>query len=479
MDSKNSAIRPLSPPQNRLIIGLQLLFFVAGLWLMLIGGVRVAVEFSQQIFGLSSSRFKEGIATWVGDTFTSLPLLVIGGAIFLAGYGLWWAMAAVGAKEPPAWQAGRNGLVTLIVTLIGMMFLTLWLRSGLLIVVAPILLLFIALAAWMFTLLSQDEFRLALGAERILRTEPRRYPWLFYGAIVIALSALTVLGLVYAVLTDRIELPLSDTEAGELLYITSFDNYNDEWDIYEGNESAQIIADETGNQRLVISMPVETSGSGGIFSLLNRKFRDFDVRVSTTQLQSDPSHDNRIGILFRYRDDKHYYAFEISGDGWYRLVKVETDDADAVKVTEVSNWGPTTSFPEDQFEPPYPTIIRPGSDNVIVDNLDAMNEIRIVGQGNQFRFYVNGQAMMLCLKGSTLNSMQRRRPTDPCVEGNEATFVYEDGEYEQGQIGFLVGNTAGSELDYPVTVAFDNVVVLGPAERLHVPDIATPIVNPE
>lgn len=470
MASNSIPARRLTPGQNRFILAVQLLFFLSGLLLMVAGGTRVGIEFSEQLFGLNSDTFKDGIANWFGDTYTSFPILVIGGIAFLVGFGLWWGFTALGAKEPPAWHAGRNGLLALIGMLAALIAVTLWIRSQWLVFVVPSVVLVASLTVWMLIRFSQPDFRLVLGAERITR-RPSRYAWILYAAIVIAISTLTVLGLVHAVLTDRIELPLPDVDAGELLYTTTFDSYNDEWDVYDSSkESAQIVPDESANNQLLITMAFDEAETNGIYSLLNRKFRDFDIRVTTTQLQSDEVYDNRLGIIFRYRDDQHYYAFEISGDGYYRLVKIEPSEKEGEDpVTIISTWNQTTIIPDDQFEPPYPTLIRPGSSNEIVEARDRMNEIRIIGKGDKFWFYINGQPMLLCLKGETLNSMWAG--PEGCVEGNVATYVFEDDEYKQGKLGFFVGNTRNSNFEFPISIAFDDVIILGPPSRITVPAI--------
>jgi hypothetical protein len=473
MSSKSVPIRRLTPAQNRLIIEIQLLFFLFGLLLMIAGGLRIGIEFVEQIFGTNTEKFKEGIADLVtGKTFTSVPVLLVAIAVFLVGYGLWWSMAALGAKEPPAWHAGRNSLVVLLAVQVGTIFITLWLRSQLLVYVAPLIALIAGFTLWLLVRFSQPDLRLILGAERIARTSPR-FAWWFYAIVVFATSTLTVLGLVYAVLTDRIELPLPDVQPGELLYTTTFDSYNDEWDLYNSSkETAQVVVDETGNRRLVLTMVFDKPIWDGIFSLLDRKFRDFDIRLATHQLQSDPNHDNRLGIIFRYRDNKHYYAFEISGDGYYRVVKVEpSDDPNQDAVTEISAWNRTTIPRADQFEPPFPTLVRPGSGNPITTIRDAMNEIRIIARGDKFWFFVNGQPMMLCLKGSTLNSTWSTPTT--CAQGNIASYMFQDDDYKQGKIGVLIGHSPNSEFDYPVSIAFDNIVVLGPPSQIAIPNIET------
>ncbi|MCB9438451.1 MAG: hypothetical protein H6673_15855 [Anaerolineales bacterium] len=465
--------RRTTPLQNRLIALIQFLFFIMGLLLMVGGGARISIEFGRELFGINTERFKEGLANWTGETFTSLPVLAIAIVVFLVGYGLWWSAAALGAKTPPAWHAGRNGMIALLAALLVAIGLTIWVIDRLVLYVVPAAVIIGVLVVVLLVRFTQPDFRLNLGAERIQRTEPRRAWWLYLVAVV-AVAALTVLGLVYAVLTDAIELPLPDVASGQLIYLTTFDAYNDEWSLSKSDyetDYSRVETDETGNNRLILSLKESVIPDDGFYTLLNRKFRDFDIRVTTTELESDIAHDNRYGIIFRYRDEKEYYAFQISGDGHYSLVKAVPDDSSptGVSVITISVWIPTTHASDEQ-EPPYPTLIRPGNYNSIQEPLDAMNEIRVVGRDNKFWFYVNGEPLVFCLKGTRGNSMWVEFQ-GWCVEGNEATYVFEDDDYQQGQIGLFVGNTASSDFSAPISIAFDNVVILGPPSTIVVPSI--------
>lgn len=466
----NALNRRTTPLQNRLIALIQFLFFLMGLLLMLGGGARISIEFGRELFGINTGRFKEGLANWTGDTFTSLPVLAIAILVFGVGYNLWWSAAALGAKTPPAWHAGRNGMLASLAALAGLTGLAVWMNRFLFYVL-PTTILLGALIAVVLVRFSQPDFRLNLGAERIQRTEPRR-SWLLYGVLAVAISTLTVLGLVYAVLTDAIELPLPDVGDGELLYLTTFDDYNDEWDLAaQGKYRSEVLNDEQGNPQLVLTMELDPSDAGdGFYSLLNRKFRDFDLRVTTTQLESDAVYDNRFGIIFRYRDDKNYYSFEISGDGNYRLIKAAKDDEapNGVRVDVISEWHLTTDI-RNADGPPFNTLIRPGMENPIAQPLDAMNELRIVARGSRFWFYVNGEPLLFCLKGSRRVSMWAGAKA--CVEGNIPTYVFNDADYKQGKLGFFVGTTVNSDPEADVRIAFDNVVILGPPSTIVVPSL--------
>ena len=443
VQSQRSQSYSARPQHRRLIAGIQVLFFVFGLIFLLIGGLRVALEF----FG----NIKDTVGSLSIDNIASIPTLIVGALMALLGYGLLWSVAALGAKEPPAWHSARNGLAGIVAMLVILMGITAWLNVAWLIFMVPIAVLFGGLATFLLLSFNQPSVRLALGADRLQKREAAGFNWVRNGFIVLVLSTMAVLGGVYAVLTDIIELPLPETEPGEFIFVTTFDNYNDEWDLYLGRNSSEILPDEAGNPRLVVKVD---SGQlqDGVFSLLDRKVRDFDLRVTTNQLTSADDFDNLYGVIFRYRDNDNYYAFEISGDGYYRLVKVE----DGVQ-KEISTWIGTTDTSGEGFEG-YPTLIRPGRYNVIDDPLDTMNEIRVVGHADKFWFYVNGQRLKLCQAGESRESTY----TNGQCYSDELTDYYQDDSFKQGKIGLLAGYSPSGDLNFPVTIAFDNLSMVGP-----------------
>lgn len=543
IQSQRSQSYSARPQHRRLIASVQILFFFFGLLFLITGSLRVALE--------NYGNLKTFIDKLAVQNIASVPTLVVGILMALLGYGLLWGVAALGAKEPPAWHTGRNGLLGIILMLMTLMVIIAWLNISWLIFTVPVTVIFSSLAMFLFLSFNQPSVRLVLGADRLQKREATGFRWLRNGFIVLIFSTMAVLAGVYAVLTDIIELPLQETRAGEFIFVTTFDSFNDEWDVYPGRDSSEIVTDEHDNPRLVVKL-----GSGqpedGVYSLLNRKIRDFDLRVTTNQLISDALYDNRYGVVFRYRDNFNYYSFEVSGDGWYRIIKVEDGLEDGEKVaivTEVSAWMPTTVInnetvtqgfdawiaganiddqklreiigtwvttssselsdemiqrigtwltpagsntidqvrawladPETHFGYnsqdeismiqgwidlsevgdnqflTFPTLIRPGRYNLIHNSIDTVNEIRVVGYEDKFWFYINGQRLKLCQRG------HNRRSTfsgGVCIS-DELTDYYQDDAFQQGKIGFSVGNTRNSDLTIPVTIAFDNVVIVGP-----------------
>ena len=266
------------------------------------------------------------------------------------------------------------------------------------------------------------------------------------GVMVLAvwIVALVAGGVALAVLTDLIELPVAVPQPGKLLYATSFEGDADaaEWDLYEGRDSAQIRAVElqptpdgapdrleVRGQALVITYDSPITNEV-VFSALDRKFTDMDLRVTARQL-SGPD-DNQFGVVFRYRDHNNYYAFFISGDGYYSLVKRK----DGV-LTDISTWG--------------------RSDAIAVGQ--AANAIRVVAQGDAFRFFVNGQPMPLCLPGENVYSMWNP-VTGACVT-SEPVLVFRDPDFSQGGVALAAGTSV--DLSGAVVIAFDDLTIEGPA----------------
>ena len=166
-----------------------------------------------------------------------------------------------------------------------------------------------------------------------------------------------------------------------------------------------------------------------VWSTLDRKYNDFDLRVTARRV-SGPL-DNQYGVIFRYRDDENFYFFEISSDGYYSLQKAGNGGREFI-----SEWNTSD-------------VIRQG---------DEPNEMRVVARGDQFRFYVNGEPMPLCLRGENTHSMWNIS-TGECVT-DDITYVYQDDDFGQGRIALEAGSS--SDTTSEIIVAFDNLVIIGP-----------------
>lgn len=267
------------------------------------------------------------------------------------------------------------------------------------------------------------------------------WTWALVVGLGVWLLALVAGGVTLALLTDVIELPVQDPVPGELVYTTTFEGSVDatEWDLYEGRDSAQFVdvervLPEIGQhalrgQALVITHASPISQEA-IFSALDRKFSDMDLRVTARVI--DGPDDNQYGVVFRYRDQDNYYAFFISADGYYSLVKRENG-----ALRDISTWGM--------------------SEAIVTGK--AANHIRIVAKGDSFSFFVNGKPMPLCLAGENAFSMWN--PLTGACETSDPITTYRDSDFPQGGIALAAGSSI--DLSAPVVIAFDDLTIIGPA----------------
>ncbi len=266
-------------------------------------------------------------------------------------------------------------------------------------------------------------------------------------SVILWVVVIAGLGVVLGVLTDWLyELPVVEPDPGELLYATSFDDFNDEWDLFPGRDAAQVAdldtldAAVTPHPALTDQVLVIKYGAGVsdevIWSTLDRKFADFDLRV-TARLLEGPIDQNQFGVIFRYRNANNFYIFRITADGYYSLVRVQ----DGVQ-EKISDWGITD-------------VIAQG---------DTPNTLRIIARGDTFTFFVNDTPVPLCLKGENETSMWANWEGPGICFTDEPRLAYQDDTFKQGRIALAAGTIDGSD----VRVAFDDLVIVGPDPAINV-----------
>lgn len=176
-----------------------------------------------------------------------------------------------------------------------------------------------------------------------------------------------------------------------------FDDFNGElncgWSTYSRGGVAAI---ENASMQITVSQPGQLWWTNP-----GRNFDDITITTEARQV-SGPD-DNAYGIICRYQNEENFYAFLISGDGYYSIAKYQSGAENVVYLTE-----------NGQFQ--LSDAIHTGV---------ATNEMRATCEGNQLSFEVNGV---------------------PLVTVADPTFV-------TGDIGLAAGTLeAGS-----VVVEFDNV----------------------
>jgi hypothetical protein len=211
--------------------------------------------------------------------------------------------------------------------------------------------------------------------------------------------------------------------AGDLLYVTSFDDFNEDWTQYQGRLSSEVT---DGVLRISVDEAV-----AGPYSVMSPHVGDFDMRVQARAVEGPE--DNAFGIVFREQDPNNFFYFEISSDGWYQISRLLNGQSHYL-----STW----------IETPY-----------VNQGIGAVNTLRVVGRGDQFQFYVNDQTLLLCIPDdpndeSTYNFLQ-----DVCVDGAMLDTLVDD-HFPTGRLGVVATTIPGS--DTGVVVDFDNVLVYVP-----------------
>jgi len=100
------------------------------------------------------------------------------------------------------------------------------------------------------------------------------------------------------------------------------------------------------------------------WTVSGRHFEDFAIDVDATQVGGPD--DNSYGVIARYVDDKSFYRFEISGDGYY-----------AIHARDGLEWIPLVNWTE----------------SAAINQGQATNHLRVECQGNNLTFYVNDQLL--------------------------------------------------------------------------------------
>ncbi len=244
------------------------------------------------------------------------------------------------------------------------------------------------------------------------------FTWLLFALF--GLLAIACLVFVTVLALKALDRPRSAT-AGTLMYATTFDGSADEWYQVDGQMTSRV---RDGALHLTVD-----AASNGVYSPLSYEFSDFDVRINAQRLIAVDEF-NEIGLLFRYRDNANYYMLAIRGDGAY---SVERHKDGQIQVLSQYHTSPA-----------------------VLPGLNVVNQLQVIAQGDHFKFYVNGQPLLLCPSGpgtqkSTWNG-------DDCLSNNGQTATeLVDETFSTGKIG------PGVRVSTPgLDVAFDNVVIYAP-----------------
>lgn len=145
--------------------------------------------------------------------------------------------------------------------------------------------------------------------------------------------------------------------------ILFFDDFNGEqdcgWATY--NRGGGVAAIENASMQLTVSQPGQIWWTNPL-----RNFDDVIIRAEARQVSG--SDDNAYGLICRYQSPENFYAFLISGDGYYAIAKFQSGNENVVYLTE-----------NGQFQP---------SEEIHAGV--ASNELLVSCVGNQLSMEVNG-----------------------------------------------------------------------------------------
>lgn len=215
------------------------------------------------------------------------------------------------------------------------------------------------------------------------------------------------------------------TQAGELLYAATFDDFGDEWEQALGRQTVQVT---DGKLRLELG-----EVNRYLYPPSRHVYSDFDLRVEASPVAGPIN--NGYGVIFRYQNPENFYSFLVSSDGYYR----------------VERW----------FEGTQRVVSDWALSEAIETGLGVTNEVRVVGRGDSFTFYVNDAQVELCLPENAEG--QSTFDVDGSCIGQTAVS-WTDSALSTGRVGVIaVVLEAADPPGSGVVFDFDNVLVFGPS----------------
>jgi hypothetical protein len=183
---------------------------------------------------------------------------------------------------------------------------------------------------------------------------------------------------------------------GAVLFEDDFSNPNSGWDVYSDEISTNEYYE--GEFRISVNQP-------GYYSWANPQLDLSDVHIEV-ETKSGGEEDNYFGVLCRYQPDGGFYAFVISSDGYYGVLKrIAEDDPILLGTSEML-------------------------ESSVINTGEGSNTIQVDCVGNQLTLAVNGQTL--------------------------ADVV--DGEFTSGDVGMIVATLTAEN----TVVSFDNFSVRAP-----------------
>ncbi len=192
-------------------------------------------------------------------------------------------------------------------------------------------------------------------------------PKLHKGLVLILLTALVSLACVCSgvnlptALTNLIGGKSTATSQPAVSNILIQDDFSDP---ASGWEVAQYEAGEVGYIDGVYFV-TSTAPGKAMWGLAGKNFSDVSIEVTASQISGPASNNNDYGVMCRVSDDNGY-SFNISGDGYYSIQRMENN-----AFTDLVEWTKSGK----------------------INNGNATNTIKVICQKSTLSLYVNGTIM--------------------------------------------------------------------------------------
>jgi len=184
--------------------------------------------------------------------------------------------------------------------------------------------------------------------------------WTVVAGVAAGFAVLLVLGLCVAgvlLLWPRSQDEVPVPVRGALIYGDDFGDPDSGWDVYA--EATTWAGYRDGEYRLAIDQEEYVTWANPD---LPAPLSDVEAEVEVRQV-AGPLDDN-FGLLVRYQDDdENFYWFQISGDGYYSVDRMQAGE--------------------------WLTLVPWAESEAINQGLGAVNHLTVVCHGDQFAFYVN------------------------------------------------------------------------------------------
>ncbi|QPC84877.1 hypothetical protein G4Y79_11050 [Phototrophicus methaneseepsis] len=285
-----------------------------------------------------------------------------------------------------------------------------------------------------------------------IRARRRNRLWLNIALLIGLIVVLFLLDAFYTSLNQQTTVLAG--EPGNLLYAAGFDGFEDEWQQSTGRDAKEIIDG---------AMQISVESSATIYSAVDPTFADFDVSVDATPIDGSEANEG-YGIVFRLQEPATTCNMplrilcDISTVGIFSTLNLlfppTSSTPTSYAVFLISNDGYYSLWHTDESGQAVKATIWHYSDGLINEGLDATNRVRVVGIGNDFRFFINGEQVTLCVP----NPGEQPTGSATDCQGEETQVWHATDIAPTGKLGVVVNTDR-----YPGSViAFDAFVVYSP-----------------